>query len=170
MKKFTLAILFAFAFMSWSQAQVVLNEIRTDQPGADNDEYFELAGPAGTDVSAYTLIVLGDGATGTGTIEAVVPLSGTIPADGFMLIAEDADTFGEAADLIADLGFENGDNVTFILVEGFSGANGDDLDTDDDGTLDSTPWTSIIDAVAIIEEIKTLKRKLKALYFNSRGY
>ena len=35
---------------------------------------------------------------------------------------------------------------------GFTGANGDDLDTDDDGTLDSTPWTSVVDAVSLIEE------------------
>jgi hypothetical protein len=37
-------------------------------------------------------------------------------------------------------------------VAGFSGANGQDLDTDDDGTFDVTPWTAIVDLIALIVE------------------
>ena len=48
------------------------------------------------------------------------------------------------------MNFENSDNVTFLLVQGFSGLNGNDLDTNDDGTLDVTPWTAIADSVALI--------------------
>ena len=43
------------------------------------------------------------------------------------------------------------DNLTLYLVQGFTGALGDDLDTDDDGTLDSAPWTQVADCVSIIE-------------------
>ena len=56
-----------------------------------------------------------------------------------------------AADLTTDLNFENSDNVTHLIVSGFTGNNGDDLDIDDDGTLDINPWTAIIDSVALIE-------------------
>jgi uncharacterized repeat protein (TIGR01451 family) len=59
---------------------------------------------------------------------------------------------GVAPDLAVDPNFENNDSFTHLLVEGFSGANGDDLDTDNDGTLDVTPWTSVIDAVGLVED------------------
>ena len=54
-------------------------------------------------------------------------------------------------DFVATLNFENSDNVTHLLVEGFTGASGDDLDTDDDGVLDVLPWTQVIDAVSLVE-------------------
>ena len=43
----------------------------------------------------------------------------------------------------------NSDNVTHLLVTDFVGNNGDDLDTDDDGVLDITPWNTIVDCVAL---------------------
>jgi predicted extracellular nuclease len=132
---------------------VTLNEIRVDQTGNDNDEYFELSGPAGQSLDGYTYLVIGDGTGGSGVIEAVVSLDGqTIAADGFFLVAETTLTLG-TADLVVGatgLNFENTDNLTHLLVQGFTGANGLDLDTNDDGTLDSTPWTSIVDSVALV--------------------
>jgi predicted extracellular nuclease len=132
---------------------VTLNEIRVDQTGNDNDEYFELSGPAGQSLDGYTYLVIGDGTGGSGVIEAVVSLDGqTIAADGFFLVAETTLTLG-TADLVVGatgLNFENTDNLTHLLVQGFTGANGLDLDTNDDGTLDSTPWTSIVDSVAMV--------------------
>ena len=84
--------------------------------------------------------------------EAVVDLAGqVIPASGYFVAAEGTFTLG-TADLVANLNFENGDNVTHMLVSGFSGANGDDLDTDDDGVLDVTPWSEVVDLVALLEE------------------
>lgn len=130
---------------------VQINEIRIDQPDTDNDEYFELTGDASTSLDNLTYLVIGDGTNGSGVIEAVVDLSSnTINNEGFFLAAEN--TFSLATpDLITDLNFENNDNVTHLLVEGFTGSNGDDLDTDDDGTLDVIPWSSIVDSVALIE-------------------
>ena len=46
---------------------------------------------------------------------------------------------------------ENNDSLTFLLVTGFTGSVGDDLDADNDGTLDSTPWVSLLDAVSLVE-------------------
>ena len=47
------------------------------------------------------------------------------------------------------LNFENDDNVTHLLVSGFTGADGMDLDTDDDGVLDVTPWGGLWDGVGL---------------------
>ncbi|MHC5024853.1 MAG: PEP-CTERM sorting domain-containing protein [Planctomycetota bacterium] len=133
---------------------VSINEIRIDQPSTDNDEYFELFGTAGESLSGLWYIVIGDGATASGTVEAVIDLSGqSLDGSGFFFAAEDADTFGAEADLFSSglLNFENSDNVTHLLVSGFSGSNGDDLDIDDDGVLDVTPWTNVLDSVSLIE-------------------
>ncbi len=141
---------------------VVINEFRTDQGGGDDDEFFELFGPAGTSLDGLTYITIGDdsgdgsGDLGkrSGVVEAVVPLTGSvIPADGHFLAAETSPmvNLGAIADLIADMNFENGDNVSHLLVAGFTGAEGDILDTDRNGTLDVTPWAGILDAISVIE-------------------
>ncbi|MEM8713886.1 MAG: hypothetical protein AAGG01_23325 [Planctomycetota bacterium] len=131
---------------------ILLHEIRIDQPSSDNDEYVEvLSIPANVSLDGLSIIVIGDGAGDSGTIESVTDLTGgSTGADGLFLVAEG--TFSLAtADLTATLNFENSDNVTHVLVDGFTGANGDDLDTDDDGVLDVMPWTSVLDAVSLIE-------------------
>ncbi|HEX6301506.1 MAG TPA: ExeM/NucH family extracellular endonuclease [Acidimicrobiia bacterium] len=130
---------------------ITINEVRIDQGGADNDEYFELTGDADASLEGLTYLVIGDGEGGSGVIEAVVDLFGqSLDADGFFVAAES--TFGlGTADLTTNLNFENSDNVTHLLVEGFTGDNGDDLDTNDDGVLDVTPWSEILDSVALIE-------------------
>lgn len=131
---------------------VQINEIRIDQPSTDNDEYFELKGSPGESLDGLTYLVIGDGTGGSGVIEAVVDLTGlSIPGSGYFVAAEGTFSLG-TPDLVTSLNFENSDNVTHLLVDGFSGSNGDDLDTNDDGVLDVTPWTSIVDEVAVIEE------------------
>lgn len=132
---------------------VTINEIRIDQPGSDTEEYFELTGAPGASLDGFTYIVIGDGTGGSGVIEEVTDLTGlSINADGFFVAAESSFTLG-TADLTTTLSFENSDNVTHLLVEDFSGATGDDLDTDDDSILDVTPWSSIADSVALVESV-----------------
>ena len=155
MKRNRLALaLSIFAAAALAPAQLI-NEIRVDQTGIDNDEYFEIAGTAGLSLNNLTYIVIGDGTGGSGVIESVTSLAGTvIPADGHFFAAETTFTLGGATpDLSAGatgLNFENADNVTHMLVSFFTGANGTDLDTNDDGILDLTPWTSILDSVALV--------------------
>lgn len=131
---------------------VVINEVRVDQTGTDNDEYFELAGSPGTSLSDLTYLVIGDGAGGSGVIEAVIPLAGIVPARGYFLVVEATFSLTSTADLTTSLNFENTDNVTHLLVSDFSGSNGQDLDTNDDGVLDITPWTAVHDLIALIRE------------------
>ncbi len=129
---------------------VFINEIRTDQNSSDTDEYFELLGLAGDNLDGLTYLVIGDGATGSGTIEAVVDLAGqVIPADSTFVAAESSFTLG-VPDMVTSLNFENGDNVTHVLALGFTGMNGMDLDLDDDGILDVTPWIVVLDAISLV--------------------
>ena len=129
-----------------------INEIRRDQPSTDTDEYFELAGDPGGDLSPYTYIVLGDdGANTSGVIESVISLAGfSFPGTGFFVGAEPTFTLGTANLTQLELNFENTDNVTHMLVSGFTGALNDDIDADNDGVLETTPWTSITDCIAIV--------------------
>lgn len=151
---------FCFAMLTISvlagqiSASLVINEVRIDQPSSDNDEFFELFadGMAFADLSDFTYIVIGDGSAGSGVIESVTTLpSVPLSSGGFFLVAESTFSLG-TANQTATLNFENSDNVTHLLVSNFTGSNGADLDTDDDGTLDSTPWDSIIDSIAFIED------------------
>ncbi|MDG2291307.1 MAG: lamin tail domain-containing protein [Phycisphaerales bacterium] len=132
-------------------SELTINELRTNQPGTDNDEYVELYGIPGTSLNGYSFIVIGDGAAGDyGVLEAAVPLDGlAIPADGTLLIAEETFTLG-TPDAVTELNFENSSQNTYMLVQGFSAFQGDDLDTDDDGVLDIEPWDSVSDAVGFV--------------------
>ena len=43
---------------------------------------------------------------------------------------------------------ENG-TITVLLVDGFTGAVGVDIDSDDDGQIDNEPWAAVVDAVGV---------------------
>jgi hypothetical protein len=143
-------------FVASTASAVHISEIRIDMSGADNDEYVELAGDPGESLDGLTYIVLGDlGAVPRcGGIECVVDLTGwTIQADGLLSIG-DTETAGLHTftyDVEGTLNFENSDNVTHMIVEGFYGAIDDDVDTDDDCVIDTPFWTAIIDDVALYE-------------------
>ncbi|MHC5109826.1 MAG: lamin tail domain-containing protein [Planctomycetota bacterium] len=135
---------------------VLINEIRIDDTGDPEEEYFELLGSPTASLDGLTYLVLGEDSNqvnGSGVIEAVVSLDGgSINSSGFFTVAESTFSIG-VADLTAVLGFENSDNVTHLLVSGFTGALDDDLDSDDDGLLDSTPWSSVLDCISLIETV-----------------
>jgi hypothetical protein len=135
-----------------------LSEIRIDETGTDNNEYFEIKGPPGLSLDGLTLFVIGDGAAaaGSGVIESITPLQGlAIPSDGYFLAGESTFTLAPSSQVdltTPTLNFENGDHVTFVLASNFSGFNGQDLDTNNDGALDITPWGAVVDAVGFIVE------------------
>jgi len=125
-------------------------------PGEDTDEFFELAGPPGFDLTGLTYLVLGDDSGGSGSIESVTDLDGVaIPTSGYLLVAKKSTFILATPDLISNFNFENSDNVHHFLVKDFTGANGDDLDTDDDGVLNVEPWDAVIDSVALVESFST---------------
>lgn len=148
---FTPAMCVRTAFAAEDNGTICINEVRIDQPGADNDEYVELKGPPGASLDGLWFVVIGDGtaAQGSGVIEVFVNLAGkTIPLDGYLLIGESSMT-AATPDIITNLNFENGDNVTHMLLRGLTASNGADLDANDDCTLDQGAFIEIVDAVTI---------------------
>ncbi len=145
------------AFAAYGTAiplEVLITEIRIDQPGTDIDEYFELfVDPDPGDMYYVQYLVIGDDPVGgSGVLEAAIDLiGGWIPPDWYLLVAESTFTLGPR-DLTRTLNFENSDNVTHMVVSNFSGSVGMDLDTNDDGVLDIMPWDMEFDRVSIIEE------------------
>lgn len=116
-------------------ADPLLNEFVLNHVGTDTNEYVEVAGDANTDYTAFTILQIeGDGA-GAGVVDSATAV-GVTNAAGYW-------TTGFLTNV-----FENG-TVTLLLVEGFTGAVGADLDTDDDGVLDDTPWARLVDSVAV---------------------
>ncbi|MCP5520835.1 MAG: PEP-CTERM sorting domain-containing protein [Verrucomicrobiales bacterium] len=158
MKRFLLPLLLV-APTAWGG--LFLNEIRLDQTGADNDEYFEIFSSdyENDSLADVVLLVIGDGTGGSGVIESVTSLDGQTLTSPWFLVAESTFTMGTPSLSLPagdnPLNFENSDNVTYVLVRDFTGANGDDLDTNDDGVLDSMPWSVTLDAVAILETTET---------------
>jgi predicted extracellular nuclease len=112
-----------------------INEFSASTTGTDV-EYVEIFGEPNTNYSALTILEIeGDSGTTLGVIDEVIAV-GTTDTNGFYL-----------ADLAANT-LENG-TITILLVENFTGAFEDDLDTNDDGIFDSTPWDSIVDSVSV---------------------
>jgi predicted extracellular nuclease len=113
----------------------VINEYVANHTGSDTHEFVEILGDANTDYSALTLLEIEGDGSGTGVVDGVFPL-GTTDADGYW-------TTGFRNNEI-----ENG-SITLLLVEDFTGSAGADLDTDNDGVLDTVPWTRVVDGLSI---------------------
>lgn len=157
---YSTALLFAWTSLAFSQ--VVFNEVRLDDPESDDFEYFEIynRGQSAIRLGTITYIVLGQGVGGSGVITQVLNLPAFSLEPGSHFLAShqtqlriDSDSDG-VADILATpdfqtpLDFESSSTVTHILAVAFSGSVGDDLDTDDNGTLDIRPWVAVVDAVS----------------------
>lgn len=113
----------------------VINEFSASTTGTDV-EYIEIYGAPNTDYSSYTILEIeGDSVSALGTIDGVFNV-GTTDANGLWLINLASNTL------------ENG-TITLLLVDNFTGAQGNDLDTNNDGVFDTTPWDEIADSVAV---------------------
>ena len=65
-------------------AKVVISELYYDSPGSDTDVFVELHGPAGTDLTGYSIVGV-DG--NDGSTYKPIPLGGAIGGDGLYLVA-----------------------------------------------------------------------------------
>lgn len=133
---------------------IVINELRTDNVGADTEEYLEIYGAtADFSLDRVWLIVIGDrgGTDSSGNIDRAYELTGLNATGNYFLIAND-NILGGTPDFTAGINiFENGDSSTFLLVTDFTGSTNEDLDVDNDGVLDNQPWSDVLDAVSIVE-------------------
>lgn len=124
------------------------NEIVMSTPGTDY-EIIELAGIPGLSLSNLSILTVDQ----DGQILIEFDLTGeSIPADGFWLGANSEAGASVVEDYVLSTGMIN-NTTTFFLVDNFSGSVGDDLDTNNDGTLDVEPWDEIIDELGIIENV-----------------
>ena len=128
---------------------VRINEVYARMDGPDTVEFVELHGPPGQDLAGLTVLVIeGQVSSNEGTIDRVWDLTGqTIPPDGLFVIGS-ATT--PNVDWAAVTSIEDG-TETFLLVQGFTGASGNDVDADDDGVADATDTDigTIIDSVGL---------------------
>ncbi|MEL6841364.1 MAG: hypothetical protein AAFP85_18925, partial [Pseudomonadota bacterium] len=130
--------------------QIAINEYRISSPGDTDDtsNFVELFTAPGTSLDGKTLLVL-SGEFNPGQVDFAIDLTGAVADEnGFVLIANDQNPELGAGDVgVPGLDFF-GSPQTFLLVDNFTGAQGIDLDANDDGTFDVTPWDSIIDGVS----------------------
>jgi hypothetical protein len=87
---------------------VTINEFLYDKPGADAGCFIELYGPPTLSLNGWSLVMVNGF---DGTDKKVINLTGSIPADGFFVVAQDATVPDyDMIDPLAD--FENGpDNI-----------------------------------------------------------
>jgi predicted extracellular nuclease len=114
----------------------VINEFSASTAGTDV-EYIEIFGAPLADHSNLTILEIEGDSSGAGVIDEVIPV-GTLDGAGFGLTS------------LAPNTLENG-TITLLLVEDFTGSLSDDLDTNNDGVLDTTPWSSVVDDVAVFD-------------------
>ncbi|MBZ9749995.1 GldG family protein [Deinococcus sp. HMF7604] len=91
----------------------VLNEVYFDAPGTDTGTFIELKGPAGKSLSGYSLAAFDT----AGTQYRTITLSGSIPASGYSVVAQDSTVPGRTMiDAGADL--NNGSGSLRLLRGG----------------------------------------------------
>ena len=93
----------------------VLSEVLYDATGTDDGALFvELYGSPGTSLEGYVV----EGVNGAdGSVTVSIPLSGTLPADGLFVVADQASgggTLVAGADLLANFDFQNGPDAVVL--------------------------------------------------------
>ena len=158
------------------QAAINFSEIFINPPGTDNgQEFIELRSTTGGVESMANVWLIGvEGDQGAiGVVDIAIDLgafsTGTnglfLRRDSATVLqpAPDPATVVSVADFLPDI--ENG-TQTFFLVTNFTGAVGNDLDTNDlasDG-LTNTPWTTVLDVTGITENDSGANESYAAFY------
>lgn len=132
---------------------VAFNEFRISSPGSTDDtsNFVELFASPGASFNSLTLLVI-SGEFNPGSVDFVIPLEGAVADEnGFLLVANSANPDLDAGDVSIDGLDFFGSPVTFLVVDGFTGAQGDDLDPDDTGAIANEPWTSIAASLGAVD-------------------
>lgn len=136
-----------------------LNEFLLNVPGGTDagHQFIEVKGGASESVNnVWVLEIDSNGGTNGQVLNAFdLTAQGTVGSNGLLLIRDSGTVLSPApaaATTVTVRTFSaalTNNTTTIALVVGFSASVGTDLDTNDDGTLDSTPWTSVLDAVTM---------------------
>lgn len=140
-------------------AGVMLNEFLIEPSGPNiGQQFFELKGTANESLNGLSLVVLIGNPFASGIVDQVLDLSPySLGSNGLFLHHDDVMNLNVAPDpgttvvsgLLPLPSFFANESLTFALVRNFTGALFDDLDPDDDGVLEVTPWDSVVDAVGV---------------------
>src|SRR5688572_3100827 len=143
-----LAVSATLALSSSSQAQLYLNEIRINPPGADGDyRYIEIRGSGTIAASTYLAIIDSDGGN-IGTVQYARNLGGTtFGASGLIVVCTGAGVLVPASTVRvvdANLGGAFADSATVYLVTTTAAVTLTDYDTDDNAAFDAgTPLAGV---------------------------
>jgi predicted extracellular nuclease len=113
----TIAVLVAFAGLTVAQT-VFINEFHYDNTGTDTGEFIEIAGPAGTDLSGWS-IVRYNGATPGAAVVYTTPTADPAGSDTLppgTVIPNQGGGFGTVVVRYLSNGLQNGPNDGFALV------------------------------------------------------
>ncbi|MBP2831129.1 T9SS type A sorting domain-containing protein [Aquimarina sp. U1-2] len=113
----------------------LINEFVLNHTGADTNEFIEVLAASEADLSEYWLLEIDGDSNAAGTIDQAIQL-GT------------ADTNGYYTTPFANNSYENG-TLSLLLVKNFTGTLDQDLDTDDNGVFERTPWEELLDDVGV---------------------
>lgn len=131
---------------------ITINELRVGLTGSPDLDFVELHTPVpATSLSGLSLVVL-SGEFNPGQVDFAFDLgAGSFDANGFFLLGSSnlASTLFEAGDIRTTVEFFSSP-ATYLLVDGFTGSAGQDLDADNNGVLDSNIGT-VIDGVSFID-------------------
>ncbi|MCQ8277298.1 Hint domain-containing protein [Acetobacteraceae bacterium KSS8] len=102
----------------------------------DPDEFIEVRGAALTDYSRYSLVVVDGDGNAAGNVDNVFQL-GTTDAAGYWVTPFLSNTL------------QNGTQTVLLVLDYKPGTK--DLDTSNSGTFTSTPWSAIVDSIAVYD-------------------
>lgn len=121
-------------------AQPQISEFEPNQAGSDpTTQQIELTGEPGTEFTGWIVSIESDGGISAGTVDRATQVAGFFDADGRLVVTID------------DL--ENLSN-TLVLSSDFTGAVGDDLDADNDGSIDdASVFGTVYDAIGIVDNV-----------------
>jgi|GEM_PF-2307597 len=146
-----------------SRASLMINEVLLEPSGPNvGQQFFELRGMPNQSLSNVSLVVLIGEADGLGIVDQVFDLSAfSLGSNGLFLWRDTPAVLSPAPDPDTTVGstplplgppaFLANLSQTFLLVSGFTANPTDDLDGNNDGTLDSMPWDSVIDSIGLRE-------------------
>ena len=144
------------------RAAVLFNEILINPWGSDDTrEFVELISTTGADslTNVWLLEIETDDATLRGRVDMARDLSAAaFGTNGLLLIGHNYGTVNDYGVTNPPTGLfslsrpgvstiEN--DVHLLLATDFTGAVGTDYDADNDGVLDSTPWSALLDSVVL---------------------
>ena len=174
-QRFATAFFIGILYMPCSMfAEVLINEVHVNPPNAlgimgdGNFEYIELKSTTGGDESAtdLTLVILDTSGANVGKVEEAWALTSLrTGSNGLLLLGNgydspqggpwsaslEANTRGADPSGLGDDNIGPNDAFSLLLVRNFTGLQDADLDADNNGVLDSTPWSAIVDSVGLGE-------------------